>query len=184
MLFMGEEYGETNPFPYFVDHGDPALLEAVRRGRHAEFPHDAGAGEPPDPAASATFASARLGRARRREEPHASILDWHRRLLTLRWSRPALRLLGPAASTTQTFEAERVLHVVHQSVDDAIALVLGFGDARERVELELPGGSWTVLLDSHPEARGLDPVVEVSGDAFGLVVPPASVLILGSEPPA
>jgi maltooligosyltrehalose trehalohydrolase len=184
MLFMGEEYGETNPFPYFVDHGDPALLEAVRRGRRAEFPHFAGAAEPPDPAAAATFASARLERARRRDEPHASILEWHRRLLTLRWSRPALRLLGPAASTTQTFEAERVLHVVHESVDDAIALVLGFGDAREQVELELPGGTWTVLLDSHPEARALDPVFEVNGGAFGVIVPPASVLILGSEPPA
>ncbi len=33
LLFMGEEYGETAPFPYFVDHQDPGLLEAVRRGR-------------------------------------------------------------------------------------------------------------------------------------------------------
>jgi hypothetical protein len=62
--------------------------------------------------------------------------------------------------------------------------VLGFGDAREQVELELPGGTWTVLLDSHPEARALDPVFEVNGGAFGVIVPPASVLILGSEPPA
>jgi maltooligosyltrehalose trehalohydrolase len=35
MLFMGEEYGDTSPFPYFVDHTDPELLEAVRRGRAA-----------------------------------------------------------------------------------------------------------------------------------------------------
>ena len=33
LLFMGEEYGETAPFPYFTSHGDPALVEAVRRGR-------------------------------------------------------------------------------------------------------------------------------------------------------
>ena len=32
---MGEEYGETHPFPYFVDHSDPALIEAVRKGRGA-----------------------------------------------------------------------------------------------------------------------------------------------------
>ena len=73
---------------------------------------------------------------------------------------------------------------MHQSVDDAIALVLGFGDSREHVDLELPAGSWTVLLDSHPEARALDPVVEVNDGGLGVVVPPASVLILGSEPPA
>ena len=30
MLFMGEEYAEPSPFPFFVDHGDPELLEAAR----------------------------------------------------------------------------------------------------------------------------------------------------------
>jgi maltooligosyltrehalose trehalohydrolase len=33
LLFMGEEYGETNPFPYFVSHSDPDLIQAVRNGR-------------------------------------------------------------------------------------------------------------------------------------------------------
>ncbi len=33
MLFMGEEYGETNPFLYFVSHTDAELAEAVRKGR-------------------------------------------------------------------------------------------------------------------------------------------------------
>ncbi|MGI9052141.1 MAG: malto-oligosyltrehalose trehalohydrolase, partial [Ilumatobacteraceae bacterium] len=37
MLFMGEEYGETKPFPYFVDHTDPELLAAVREGRRVDF---------------------------------------------------------------------------------------------------------------------------------------------------
>ena len=37
MLFMGEEYGETAPFQYFTSHGDPELVEAVRRGRREEF---------------------------------------------------------------------------------------------------------------------------------------------------
>jgi maltooligosyltrehalose trehalohydrolase len=37
LLFMGEEYGETAPFPYFVSHSDPDLIEVVRRGRRAEF---------------------------------------------------------------------------------------------------------------------------------------------------
>ena len=30
---MGEEYGETHPFQYFVSHGDPELVDAVREGR-------------------------------------------------------------------------------------------------------------------------------------------------------
>src|SRR5207249_8191552 len=37
LLFMGEEYGETAPFLYFTSHGDPELVEAVRRGRKSLF---------------------------------------------------------------------------------------------------------------------------------------------------
>src|SRR5205085_10531548 len=37
MLFMGEEYGETAPWQYFTSHGDPDLIEAVRRGRRQGF---------------------------------------------------------------------------------------------------------------------------------------------------
>jgi maltooligosyltrehalose trehalohydrolase len=56
MLFQGEEWDASAPFPYFSDHGDPDLAEAVREGRRAEF--SAFGWEPdeiPDPQDSATF---------------------------------------------------------------------------------------------------------------------------------
>ena len=79
MLFMGEEWGSTAPFPFFCDfQGD--LADAVRKGRRKEF---AGAyakygDEVPDPLDEATFRSA--------------VLDWnardlpkaHRRLTLVR----------------------------------------------------------------------------------------------------
>lgn len=37
MLFMGEEFGATQPFLYFTSHEDPKLVEAVREGRRTEF---------------------------------------------------------------------------------------------------------------------------------------------------
>jgi len=37
MLFMGEEYGEKNPFLYYISHNDPELVQAVREGRKREF---------------------------------------------------------------------------------------------------------------------------------------------------
>ncbi|MFL9711399.1 malto-oligosyltrehalose trehalohydrolase [Methylobacillus sp. Pita1] len=37
LLFMGEEFGATEPFLYFTSHGDPGLATAVREGRRAEF---------------------------------------------------------------------------------------------------------------------------------------------------
>src|SRR4029077_13565355 len=32
LLFMGEEYGETAPFQYFVSHSDEELIDNVRKG--------------------------------------------------------------------------------------------------------------------------------------------------------
>ena len=44
LLFQGEEYAEEAPFDYFTSHGDPALAEAVRQGRHAGVPAPARGG--------------------------------------------------------------------------------------------------------------------------------------------
>ena len=64
LLFQGEEYAETAPFDYFTSHGDPALIEAVRAGRRAEFASFAWQGEVPDPQAPETFVRSRLDRGR------------------------------------------------------------------------------------------------------------------------
>jgi len=60
LIFMGEEYGETNPFLFFTDfHGD--LAKAVREGRAREFEGHAGHGEKvPDPNAKKTFERSKL----------------------------------------------------------------------------------------------------------------------------
>ena len=61
LMFMGEEWGATTPFPFFCDFSG-ALAEAVRKGRHAEFA-DAYArlgDEIPDPLDERTFRSAKL----------------------------------------------------------------------------------------------------------------------------
>ncbi len=61
LLFMGEEYGETNPFLFFTDfHGD--LARAVREGRAREFQGHAGHEDEavPDPNAPETFARSKL----------------------------------------------------------------------------------------------------------------------------
>ena len=59
LLFQGEEYAEEAPFDYFTSHGDPALAEAVRKGRHAEYLHlleeGADMGAWADPQAEETF---------------------------------------------------------------------------------------------------------------------------------
>jgi maltooligosyltrehalose trehalohydrolase len=91
MLFQGEEWGATAPFPYFTDHTDPELAEAVRQGRRREFA--AFGWDPdqvPDPQDPATMASAVLDWEERARSPHRELLAWHRALIALRRSTPEL----------------------------------------------------------------------------------------------
>ena len=51
MLFMGEEWAETNPFLFFISHTDKELASVVNKGRKEEFAYFNWQGEPPDPRA-------------------------------------------------------------------------------------------------------------------------------------
>src|SRR5262249_25095582 len=51
LLFMGEEYDETNPFLFFCSFEDPRLIENVPKGRRKDYALE---GEVPDPQAEAT----------------------------------------------------------------------------------------------------------------------------------
>jgi maltooligosyltrehalose trehalohydrolase len=81
LLFMGEEYGEEQPFLYFTSHGDPALARAVREGRKAEYTAEA-AGGVPDPQAEDTFLRSVL--THRRDGDHGALRRHYRDLLRLR----------------------------------------------------------------------------------------------------
>ncbi|MEE1926816.1 malto-oligosyltrehalose trehalohydrolase [Streptomyces sp. TRM 70351] len=95
MLFMGEEWGARTPWQYFTDHPDPELAEAVRTGRRREFAaHGWAAGDIPDPQDPATRDRSCLDWTEPGREPHARLLDWHRRLIAVRREHldPGLRL--------------------------------------------------------------------------------------------
>lgn len=91
MLFMGQEYGETNPFSYFVDHGDPELCTAVREGRRAEFEAFGFEKDFEDPTAESTYQHSKLDWAKLEKTPHAQILALYKALLALRAQHPALK---------------------------------------------------------------------------------------------
>ncbi|MBW3662869.1 MAG: malto-oligosyltrehalose trehalohydrolase [Actinobacteria bacterium] len=91
LLFQGEEWAASTPFPYFTDHHDPELIEAVRRGRREEFAAFGWApDEVADPQDPATVVSAMLRWDERDAEPHAGMLGWYRRLIALRRRIPEL----------------------------------------------------------------------------------------------
>jgi maltooligosyltrehalose trehalohydrolase len=91
MLFQGEEWAAGTPFQYFTEHPESDLAKAVREGRRREFaafgwkPEDV-----PDPQARETFTRSKLDWTELARNPHAAMLDWHRRLIQLRRAEPAL----------------------------------------------------------------------------------------------
>jgi maltooligosyltrehalose trehalohydrolase len=93
LLFMGEEYGETHPFPFFCSFNDLGLIEAVRNGRRREFAEMAFRREieVPDPQAEATFESAKLAWSWPEGSRHAQLRQLYHDLLAARRDWPALR---------------------------------------------------------------------------------------------
>jgi maltooligosyltrehalose trehalohydrolase len=102
LLFMGEEWQATEPFPFFCDF-PPQLAGQVREGRRREFARfpqfrdEAARASIPDPNAPATFGSAVLDWARAGQPPHAQWLALYRTLLRIRHRDIAPRLRGLAA---------------------------------------------------------------------------------------
>jgi maltooligosyltrehalose trehalohydrolase len=98
MIFMGQEWGASTPFPFFTDH-NPALGEAIKAGRREEFSHFAAFREPleldklPNPQAVETFRASKLIWDERKNEPHASTLQLYKAAFALRSSHLAFRPL-------------------------------------------------------------------------------------------
>ena len=91
MLFEGEEYGASTPFQYFSQHEDEEIGQKVSEGRKSEF--KAFGWDPdsiPDPQERETFERSKLNWNELSEEPHATLRAWHKQLIALRRSTPAL----------------------------------------------------------------------------------------------
>jgi maltooligosyltrehalose trehalohydrolase len=97
LLFMGEEYGETRPFPFFCSFGDADLVEAIRKGRRREFAELAFKWnhEIPDAQDPGTFASAKLQWAWPDGSPQAQRRQLYQDLLSARRQWPPLRQACP-----------------------------------------------------------------------------------------
>jgi maltooligosyltrehalose trehalohydrolase len=180
LLFMGQEYGETAPFPYFVSLSDPKLTQAVRRGRTEEFESFGWAGQLPDPQDEATFLSARLDRTLRDREPHRSLLDFHREVLALRRAHPALAHLSRQDMAVSADEEARVLMVRRRSGTNEALTIFHFGDGA-RVGVAGLEGQWQKLIDSADErwgGPGSRTPDELAGDER-LQLGPTSFLVYG-----
>jgi maltooligosyltrehalose trehalohydrolase len=148
LIFMGEEYGESSPFQYFVSHQDPHLIEAVRQGRKNEFKAFGWNEDPPDPQAPETFVRSKLHWELQEGEPHRQLRDFYTELLRIRKRLPALANSEISCMEATSFESEQTLFLRRKAGREEIFACFNFGNAPSRVPVSLPQGNWTKVLNS------------------------------------
>ncbi len=155
LLFMGEEYGEEQPFQFFCSFDGAELIEAVRGGRKREFEafHAEGA-EAPDPQSKATFERSRLS-WRWHDQPHrAGLRRLYTELLAARRSWPALRTYSERAAKLHDGPAGPIiLEVIRGGTKpDADHTLQAFCNLTSETQT-LPAGTLSTLLFSSESTR-------------------------------
>jgi maltooligosyltrehalose trehalohydrolase len=150
MLFMGEEWGARTPWQFFTSHPEPELGRATAEGRIGEFAeHGWDPAVVPDPQDPETFTRSKLDWSEPDREPHAHLLDVHRRLLALRKAEPDLVAADLAAMAVGWDDDDRWL-VVHRGALRVVANLAG-----EPREIDLDRAPTEVLFATG-EAPSLD----------------------------
>jgi maltooligosyltrehalose trehalohydrolase len=193
---MGEEFAARTPFVYFVSHGDPALVDAVREGRRrelADLGDLAALGALADPQAEATFLACKLDWAMpgAGEAVHAEMLALYRELIALRRRLPCLANGRKDLTRAAASEAERWLLVERADPSRQVALIAcNLRDAENRVPCRGPAGAYRLALATDAPRRGglpapaPAPELELGGGAVTLVLPPYAARIYVCDRPA
>lgn len=154
LLFMGEEYGETAPFPYFVDYSDPSLNEAVWRGRKNEFALLGCSGDTPDPSADETFSSSKIDLGLRSRTGHREIFEFYKELLRIRRTAAALSKPDRKGVDVQLLNGNCVV-LTRRGLQGRTWLGL-FNLSVTDCSVSLPGisGRWEKIVDSSAKQWG------------------------------
>jgi maltooligosyltrehalose trehalohydrolase len=148
LLFMGEEYGETAPFLYFIDHSEPELIEAVRAGRKRDFEAFYKNIDPPDPQLPETFQQSHLNWELVEVPKHNDLLDWYKSLIKLRKSNAALRNTEQESVET-TIISQSSFCLLRTSIDKRVKLLAVFNFSDEALNFELGyTGLWQVVISN------------------------------------
>ncbi len=151
MLFMGEEYGEPSPFLYFVDHSDPELIEAVRKGRAEEFKAFRWQGKPSDPQDADTFNRSKLQWELTEYDKHATLLNFYKELIRLRKESAPLRRPDKSNLKIWSDGGEKVLFFTRGDEKSGIFCIMSFEGEDKCVKPDYPDGRWKKILDSSDE---------------------------------
>jgi maltooligosyltrehalose trehalohydrolase len=139
LVFFGEEAGAREPFLYFCDHSNPALADAVRKGRRGEFAKFRAFQDDhqreciPDPNAIATYESSRPS--------YSESTEWrafYRELLRVRREWIVPRLKGALAEGAQAIGGKAVRASWRMGDGARLTISVTFGDKDDPAGISPP----------------------------------------------
>lgn len=145
MLFMGEEYGETNPFLYFVDHSDPHLIESVRRGRRREFKSFGWKGKTPDPDDPKTFEASRLDWSKLDLAEHQRFHQFMKAVISLRYGHPVLSSPDKFNMKVESLFDNKGLSMRRWKEGHEIMIMANLSDQSQEIERQT---GWNIIFDT------------------------------------
>ncbi|RYZ48255.1 MAG: malto-oligosyltrehalose trehalohydrolase [Sphingobacteriales bacterium] len=182
MLFMGEEYSEPNPFMYFISHTDKDLVEAVRKGRKAEFAAFHAKGEAPDPQATETFMSCKLQWELVKQGKHQQMHHYYKTLLNLRKEHPVLRSRSRGNLEVQTDAEQQTLVLRRWEGEIHLLCLMNFSSAPKEVEVPDSEKPWNLMLSSSSaEYGGSETNIPVIEKAKSLTLHPESITLFTNQ---
>ncbi len=148
LLFMGEEYGETAPFLFFISHSDQDLIRGVREGRKEEFRSFKWQGEPQDPQDIKTFMRSKINRDLMERGNHKVILEFYRELINLRKQIPALSNLDRECLDVRSDEKKKTVFIQRWKDSDEALVLLNFNKNDIKAGPINYENNWKKVLDS------------------------------------
>ncbi len=186
LLFMGEEYAEKAPFDYFVSFSDQALVEAVRRGRKAEFADFGWPSEAPDPQAETTFLDAKIGARESWSIEQVCIYNFYRALIKARRGLSFVANPGKERIEIGRFEGQKTLFVKRRLSGETLFYFCNFNAQSVSLRLALPEGKWVKALDSSSEewggpGQGAPESIESKGMEADILLNPHSLVLYRAD---
>lgn len=173
MLFMGEEYGEDQPFLYFVSHTDPELVKAVQEGRRNEFKSFEWGDDVPDPRAEETFYRSKLRWDFGEDIAKQVVFKFYKQLIA--WRKQGV-FQAFRNDTVHSQEQDKLLMLWAGNGARQLLAVLNFGHAEQK--MEVPGNGWKKILASSDEKwGGFSHTPESLQGGEALMAPAASLLL-------
>jgi len=148
MLFMGEEYGERNPFYYFVSHLSYQLNRLVREGRKREFKDfyedTDGVSNPDDPE---TFEASKLSWDIENDDEKTAMFQFYKTLIKIRKENPVLKKTNK--DNLEISEDGKFFTLERWQGENRVVVFLNFEDEKRTGKISKHNqGVLTKILDS------------------------------------